>query len=151
MKQIYKMIVNYRIALIFLLLINQFLRISSLRKPNNKKRQENLCPNEYEACWCEYINSNNLDMGKDQVDFTSSSSSIMINCHHYLSSEMDQKKSKPLKFLNEIPKINTTVTNKKKLLSSVTHLDLSRTEISEIPTDAFQVSYIEFFKYFLKI
>ena len=104
---------------------------------NYKKRNENYCPNEYRMCFCDNTNINpianiqNLKLNgfKIQQPF-----SIMIDCRP--SSKINGS------ILMYIPKIlgANSVTNKKtKYLQHVTYLDLSNTEIIEVPSDAFQV------------
>lgn len=122
-----------------------------------KKRNENLCPIEYQSCWCDYTNTNsNINLNSQSNDninskqFLSPSSpsssqlSIMIDCQYFLTNDenlkLNNKSSKKI-MLTEIPKITTgQIGSKFKYLSQITHLDLSRTAITEIPTDAFQVS-----------
>jgi hypothetical protein len=140
-----------------------------------KKRNENLCPNEYRSCWCDYINTNNSVYSK-----LSSSFSIIIDCQFYSSPSVDSTSSssssssssrvnlsdyrsniKTKAFMNksvltEIPKIITNLPNKFKYLLHITHLDLSRTNIVEVQTDAFHVnfkfsSFLFFFLCFLFI
>lgn len=144
-----------------------------------KKRNENLCPTEYESCWCDKTNTNNNNeflmnshngityntntnhhhhehhKNTDNSQFskenlkiaTSSTLSIMIDCQFYNfdsnMNSLNRTKNKNNKtILTEIPRINTAgSTNKFKYLSHITHLDLSRTDIREVPTDAFQVSH----------
>jgi hypothetical protein len=119
-----------------------------------KKRNENLCPNEYRSCWCDYINTNNSVYSK-----LSSSFSIIIDCQFYSSPSIDSASSRAnlsdyrsnmkansKAFLNksvlsEIPKIITNLPNKFKYLLHITHLDLSRTNIAEVQTDAFYVNF----------
>lgn len=131
-----------------------------------KKRQENICPVEYESCWCDYTNTNsNLNtnansLNNDQTDSKSGSASssssvttfalklsIMIDCQYYLINEQStenlklNKTNRKKQILTEIPKISNSQSGSKfKYLNMITHLDLSRTAITEIGTDAFQVS-----------
>ena len=126
-----------------------------------KKRQESLCPPEYQSsCWCDYINSNNVN-GNDYQSGGSSnnkydstvttlglsypSSAIMIDCQFYKSNNEtsqtnnNNNNNKINNLLVEIPKISTTGSSKYKHLSHISYIDLSRTGIKEVPSDAFHV------------
>lgn len=136
-----------------------------------KKRQEQLCPNEYHMCWCDYVNSANharLNGGKNNLVLASQS--IMVDCQPSSSSSIhiskpdDTKSNKHAQAaaaaasptvqrsklvhnkttLNEIPRIMASSsgpqsTFKSKNLMNIVYLDLSHTDIREIPSDAFQV------------
>jgi hypothetical protein len=143
------------------------------------QRQEQLCPFEYQSCYCDYTNVNNeagaaaaqeslssrlqmpasashLASAKSSAAFASSLSfSIMIDCQHFNGEAAHINNQKAPKSSNKtagggvlkvIPRIQTSSSNpaqhsnKFKYLSHVTHLDLSRTAITEVPTDAFFVS-----------
>jgi hypothetical protein len=135
---------------------------SSYRKPVRvgllKKRQESLCPLEYQSCWCDYINTNNnnenidLKYSGSSSSFLSSSSggssasyptsSIMIDCQYYSNSKTNAtshghttKINNNNNMLTEIPR----VVSRYKHLHQISYIDLSRTGIREVPTDAFRV------------
>jgi hypothetical protein len=163
------------------------------------QRQEQLCPFEYQSCFCDYTNVNNeagavaaqesltnrlqipasashLASAKSSQAFTTSLSfSIMIDCQHYstggngggggahINSQKLPKSNNKTGgggdggILKVIPRIQTSSSNpaqhsnKFKYLSHVTHLDLSRTAITEVPTDAFFVRYLSFCLLILEI
>ena len=137
-------------------------------------RQEQLCPLEYQACFCDYTNVNNdagtaaaqensnrlqlpasashLSSATSSASFASSLSfSIMIDCQFYIhspgtgKSKTTTSNNKTSTILTKIPRIQTSSSNpalqsnKFKYLSHITHLDLSRTAIAEVQTDAFYV------------
>jgi hypothetical protein len=134
-----------------------------------KKNNENLCPDEYKSCWCDYTNTNlNLNNNKNTNNINNninnnskfnpkSSVSIMIDCQYYFSTgESDDFKAKTPSqnsssaknkltkkiqtSLFTIPKIsNNNSIAKFKYLKQISHIDLSRTDITEIHTDAFHV------------
>jgi hypothetical protein len=122
-----------------------------------KKRQESLCPPEYQSsCWCDYINSNNVN-GNDyqsgnnnKYDSTVTtlglsypSSAIMIDCQFYKSNNNNEtsqsNNNKINSLLFEIPKVSASGSSKYKHLTHISYIDLSRTGIKEVPTDAFNV------------
>lgn len=128
-----------------------------LNKVVLKKRQENLCPIEYESCWCDYTNTNSNE-NTNKFNSKTTTFSIMIDCQFYIANDLEstnnanlklnrtneqhRKTSQNKKILTEIPKIASSNTvNKFKYLNHITHLDLSQTPITEVPTDAFQVLF----------
>jgi hypothetical protein len=158
-------------------------RVSLLKK--KVQRQEQLCPFEYQSCFCDYTSVNNeagaaaaqenlanrlqmpasashLAPAKSSAAYAASLSfSIMIDCQHYgaeaggasghqiNNQKMPKTANNKTSVLKIIPRIQTSSSNpaqqsnKFKYLSHVTHLDLSRTAIPEVPTDAFFVSVID--------
>jgi hypothetical protein len=125
------------------------------KKSITKKRQEpsSLCPPEYQSCSCDYIQPNIQNqpmagkMGGGSGSSGTTNLAIMIDCQFNLN---DFKASTDnSKILNEIPKLSRSGSSNQAMgkfrhLSHIAHLDLSRTAISEIPTDAFQVNLISF-------
>ncbi|RNA27834.1 leucine-rich repeat-containing 15 isoform X1, partial [Brachionus plicatilis] len=104
---------------------------------NGRRRRENLCPVEYESCWCEYTNPKYANEPESITNIGSYSPAIMINCNFH----QDESNTKILlnKSFDQIPKMSSSSSIvRQKHLSSITHLDLSRTEIFEFPSDAFQ-------------
>lgn len=105
------------------------------RKTITKKRHDPsvpVCPSEYESCSCEFTKPT-VHSETNEYDQRATSDSIMIDC---------QSSVKPL---TEIPKLTRDThlqqhssPGKYRHLTQVTHLDLSRTGIREVPTDAFQ-------------
>lgn len=142
------------------------------------QRQEQLCPVEYQLCWCDYVNTadkstsgssssshNSIPASASHLSsakaffpayFSSSmlSFSIMIDCQLSIS-RLNRTTDFNRKVMTKIPKIQTSSanptlhSNKFKYLSHITHLDLSRTAISEVGTDAFFVIFILHFLYIM--
>lgn len=92
-----------------------------------RKRDENkLCPMEYRKCLCNYTNTNRL-VDSDRFNFaTKQTFSVMIDCTRHGS-------------LERIPNITNRKSNRNYLMH-VTQLDLTRTNIDNVPIDAFHVS-----------
>lgn len=112
----------------------------------SKKHEESLCPVEYRSCSCDYINPAGFDGGGGEngdvnIKFrggggtrSAAELAIMIDCQVYSGGKFSGK------VLDEIPKLERgNMVTKSKYLDHITHLDLSRTEISEVQKDAFQV------------
>ena len=127
-------VINFslRTSLLFLS-ISMLLKCSSAHTSSFnfrfRKRDENkLCPMEYRKCLCNYTNTNRL-VNSDRFDFnTKKTFSIMIDCTRHGS-------------LERIPNI-TNRKSKRHYLKHITQLDLTRTNIDVVPTDAFHVSLI---------
>lgn len=143
------MIVNNHYFIIFLLIINLTCQMLAYpRKLYGRKRRENLCPTEYESCWCEYTNPRFTNDQEMITNIEFYSPAIMINCNFH-TDEPNKNKilNKPIDVIPKIININSIA--RQKHLSSITHLDLSRTDIFEFPTDAFQVCSRFYLKYFI--
>lgn len=116
-----------------------------------KNNYENLCPDEYKSCWCDYIN---LSLSSNSVNNPKVNSiSISINCQQNQNDLGDdiKKLNKTSSFLSKfkkqslsrIPRISTNSSMARfKYLKQIVHIDLSHTDISEIETDAFQVIHL---------
>lgn len=160
--------INLLKTFLIIIILNEKLTVSTILTTNHadlikrvKKNSENLCPDEYKSCWCDYTNTNlnsNIATGKQN---SKTSVSIMIDCQFYNTAQSeDEKKNRTLNAklikktqtdLYSIPRIasNTSVA-KFKYLKQIIHIDLSRTEITEIQTDSFHVIFLTFIfkKYF---
>ena len=116
-----------------------------------EKIPENACPNEYEACYCDYstLRHGNTNNNENSSPYKTNSFSIMIDCQYLGSSEPAETSSSINKTSNrsghakslllEIPNVSNALA-KFRYLGHITHLDLSHTGISEVPTDAFKVT-----------
>ena len=121
-----------------------------------EKIPENLCPTEYESCWCDYSTMKNVNTNENANSYRIGSLSIMIDCQFFgensgiiknikestINSSFNQKASNRFghakKNLLEIPNVSNSLA-KFRYLGYVTHIDLSHTGITEVPTDAFKV------------
>ena len=132
---------------IFILNTSTF-ELTNHEKINTKrirKNNENLCPDEYKLCSCDYINlSNNLNNNAKTNGI-----SISINCQPtqpFNSEDIKlnknaQKFKKPQISLTRIPRILANSSSARfKYLKQIVHIDLSETDITEIETEAFQVN-----------
>jgi hypothetical protein len=139
---------------------NKNIRINH-RKATSVRRQEDkqqLCPLEYQqSCWCDYSNlnphevllsfkSNNNNQKVDnssQISSLSSSNLISIDCQFYINNK-NKNNQNNFTMLKKVPRIESASRsnsmNKLKHLNQFTHIDLSRTEITEVPEDAFKVN-----------
>ena len=102
----------------------------------NKRNGNNLCPQEYQLCLCNYT-SNNIEHSSDYM-------SLMIDCSKiqatHREATVDNMKKQAFAV---VPKVSNAGANRNHL-QQITQLDLSRTSISEIPTDAFHVNFFLF-------
>ena len=121
-----------------------------------EKIHDNLCPSEYQACWCDHTKNTNHQHpnNENSNSYKTSSLSIIIDCQYFgQSSEQStldassssseykiansSRSGQANKLLLEIPSMANALV-KFRYLNYVTHLDLSHTGITEVPTDAFK-------------
>jgi hypothetical protein len=115
----------------------------------------NICPSEYDICFCDYTNTNLVNMNQNDMSI---SFSILVDCQYHVNSDSSQLNNTPnekgqeynnfkagnrgqKQMLMTIPEIGKSGT-KFKYLKNIVHLDLSNTGITEIPTDAFKVTLL---------
>ena len=121
-----------------------------------EKIPENLCPVEYDACWCDYSTMKNVNINENANSYKIGSLSILIDCQYFgensgsiknvnenkVNSSFTHKNLNRFghakKNLLEIPNVSNSLA-KFRYLGFVTHIDLSHTGIIEVPTDAFKV------------
>ena len=106
--------------------------IKQMINGNTNNKIINICPNEYKMCKCGFESMN--------------SNIFSINCHtethhHHQQQQQDSTTKKPIAKLGILLKINSTNYPHANLINK---LDLSRTLIQEIPSDAFQVFETKF-------
>ena len=123
-----------------------------------EKIPDNLCPVEYDSCWCDYSTMKSVNNNENSNSYKTGSLSIMIDCQYFgensgqiqsinenklSNSSFNHKSSSRIghakKNLLEIPNVSNALA-KFRYLGFITHLDLSHTGISEVPTDAFKVN-----------
>lgn len=123
-----------------------------------KKRDESqrlLCPVEYSACACEFLSPDQLNAryvgenGLGSARFKTASSrvgkstiqSMFINCHLNNNNNNNRRQSMTLQEIPKLVKTNsadrTMAANISKYFKHITHLDLSHTAITHVPSDAF--------------
>ena len=100
----------------------------------NKRNGNNLCPQEYQLCLCNYTSTSNTIEHHNSDYMSKSASSLMIDCSKI---QVDNMK---MHVFAVIPRVSNAGASRNHL-QQITQLDLSRTSISEIPTDAFHVNF----------
>ena len=117
-------------SLIFLysLLFCLFIKQSEELLHFNKRNQVKLCPIEYQSCMCNYTSASRFNSRPEHIEYSS---------QHTLSVFVDCRKNKQLA---NIPKVHYNQNNRNSL-QHITQIDLSRTSIKTVQTDAFQVTF----------
>jgi hypothetical protein len=116
-------------ASVLLLCLLFFVQTSAILR-FNKRNEVKLCPIEYQSCVCNYTSANRFSNNPDQIEYNSNVAvALLIDCR--LDSQF-----------SAIPKISFSNQANRNTLQHISQIDLSRTSINTIQTDAFHVRII---------
>ena len=138
---------NYIIYLLFNLLNNESIKCFEQNnneiKPIINNKFNNSCPNEYKMCKCDYIETlhSNLNIFSIKINCQSDGHHHHRNNNHNTIDTVTKKQQIQNEKLSVLLKINISNYPHVNLINQ---LELSRTLIKEIPTDAFQVIFFSF-------
>lgn len=97
----------------------------------NKRNEVKLCPVEYQACACNYTSANRFSSSPDQIEYNPNFAyALLIDCRLEKS-------------FTTIPRVSYSNQANRNTLQHITQIDLSRTSITTIQTDAFHVSILK--------